>query len=339
MRKLSEDLISKILFHHDAGLSYTQIRHQTGVSLASISRTVTEHRQNHQKPAGGRPKALTEGDIRFANRLIVSGRADTAVQVAKTLHDVTNRPLSDQTVRNGLRKSGLKAAVKADGPFISKRHRKARYEWAIAHHHWTMDDWRRVVWSDETKINRFGSDGRKWVWKRAGEGLNSRTTNPKLKYGGGHIMAWGCMKHGAGTGFIVKIDGTMDGALYRTILDEDLVGSIAHWGKNISDLIFQQDGDSKHRSHLATNWFKDHGVRVLHWPPNSPDMNPIEHLWGHLKRKLADCDRAPKGINELWERAAVEWDAIPLEVVNNLIESMPRRVEALYKAKGGPTRY
>jgi hypothetical protein len=79
----------------------------------------------------------------------------------------------------------MKAVVKKKRPFLSKKHRRERMDFAITHQDWTVEDWKTVVWSDETKINRFGSDGRKWVWKRAGEGLSDRLVQGTQKYGGG----------------------------------------------------------------------------------------------------------------------------------------------------------
>ena len=66
-------------------------------------------------------------------------------------------------------------------------------DFAIRHKDWTLGDRKRVVWSDETKINRLGSDGRKWAWKRAGERLNDRLVEGTVKFGGGSVMLWGCM--------------------------------------------------------------------------------------------------------------------------------------------------
>ena len=68
-------------------------------------------------------------------------------------------------------------------------------------------------------------------------------------------------------------------------------------------------------------------------------MNPIEHLWNHLKRKLGEYEVPPIGILELWERVEEEWNKISAEVCQNLIESMPRRAAAVVKAKGGYTMY
>jgi hypothetical protein len=211
-------------------------------------------------------------------------------------------------------------------------------DFALTHQHWTLEDWKKVVWSDETKINRLGSDGRKWVWKKAGESLSERLVQGTLKFGGGCIMVWGCMLW-EGVGYACKIDGKMDADLYVKILDEDLQASLDYYDQSAGDVIFQQDNDSKHTSKKAKSWFEDNDFKVLLWPAQSPDLNPIEHLWDHVKRKLAGYEVAPSGMLELWERVEEEWNKIDAEVCQNLIESMPRRVAAVLKAKGGYTKY
>ena len=82
----------------------------------------------------------------------------------------------------------MKSIVKTNRPFLSKRHRKERMDFAIAHKYWTVEDCKRVIWSYETKINRFGSNGRKWGWKKLGESLSDRLVEGKLKFGGGSLM-------------------------------------------------------------------------------------------------------------------------------------------------------
>jgi len=232
----------------------------------------------------------------------------------------------------------MKAVAKKKRPFLSKKHRKERMDFALTHQYWTVEDWKKVVWSDETKINRLGSDGRKWVWKKAGEDLSDRLVQGTKKFGGGSLMVWGCMLWD-GVGYACKIDGRMDGDLYIKILEEDVQASISHYGKSAGDVIFQQDNDSKHTCKKAQAWFDDHDFNVLLWPAQSPDLNPIEHLWDHLKRKLSDHEVAPRGMLELWERVEEEWNKIDAEVCQNLIESMPGRVAAVLKAKGGYTKY
>lgn len=151
-------------------------------------------------------------------------------------------------------------------------------------------------------------------------------------------MVWGCMTWD-GVGYACKIDGRMDGDLYVSILEDDLQGTMQYYSKTTHNMIFQQDNDPKHKCHKARKWFNDHGIEVLPWPAQSPDLNPIKHLWGHLKKTIGGHEKAPAGMLELWERIQKKWEDIPKEVCQNLIESMPRRVEAVLKAKGGYTKY
>ena len=100
-----------------------------------------------------------------------------------------------------------------------------------------MDDWKKVVWSDETKVNWLGSDGRKWAWKKPGEGLSDRLVKGTLKFGGGSVMVWGCMMW-EGIGYAAKIDRRMDADLYTRILDDNLQASLDFYGKTPDDIIF-----------------------------------------------------------------------------------------------------
>jgi transposase len=338
MQPLTPNQSSHILSLLVEGLSAHSIASSTGVSYSSITRLRSKHLPHLLKSSGGRPTKLSPSNIRYAQRLIGTGKVENAVQVTKALQDIINQPLSAQTTRRYLKQSGMKAVVKKKRPLLTKRHRKERLDFAISHQDWTVEDWKKVIWSDETKINRLGSDGRKWVWKKAGEGLSDRLVEGTKKFGGGSLMMWGCMMWD-GVGYACKIDGRMDADLYVKILEEDLQASLEHYDKNAEDIIFQQDNDPKHTSKKAKAWFNDHEYQVLPWPAQSPDLNPIEHLWHHLKRKLAEYQEPPKGIMELWERVEGEWNKIGPEVCQNLIESMPRRVEAVVKANGGYTKY
>ena len=338
MKSLSASSIKHILFLLDSGQSGEQISACTGVSTASISRLRKKHRSSLQKSLGGRPGKISPTTTRHAIHLIHSGKADNAAQVTKPLADIINQPLSTRTVRRHLKKAGMRAVVKRKRPYLKKAHRKARYDWAVEHADWTVEDWKKTIYTDETKINRFGSDGRTYVWKFPGEGLSDRLVEGTVKFGGGSVMMWGCMMW-EGVGYACKIDGRMDAELYTKILDEDFRASVEYYGKSLKDIIFQQDGDPKHRSKMAKNWLKTNGVTVLKWPAQSPDINPIEHLWDHLKKKLKEYPHPPEGILELWERVEKEWEKILKEVCQNLIESMPRRVAAVLKAKGSYTKY
>ncbi len=104
-----------------------------------------------------------------------------------------------------------------------------------------------------------------------------------------------------------------------------------------ADFIFQQDLAPAHTAKGTESWFNDHGVTVLDWPANSPDLNPIENLWGIVKRKMRDT--RPNNADDLKAAIKATWASIPPQQCHKLITSMPRRIEAVIKAKGAPTKY
>ena len=135
-------------------------------------------------------------------------------------------------------------------PFLKAKHRRDRLNFALKYGEWTVDDWKRVLWSDETKINRFGSDGRKWVWKKKGEPLSDRTIQATVKHGGGNIMVWGSFGYG-GVGDLAEVVGRMKASQYVSILDDHLLSSAEDVSISEEELIFQQENDPKHTSKLA----------------------------------------------------------------------------------------
>ncbi|KAG1481916.1 hypothetical protein G6F54_013679 [Rhizopus delemar] len=191
---------------------------------------------------------------------------------------------------------------------------KRRLAWAKKHQNWTTDDWRRVVFSDETKVNIWGSDGCKYYWSRPGDPLKPHHIDVTVKHGGGSLMMWGCMTY-EGPGYACQIyDGTMNSDLYQQILDTTLRETMEYYDMDWSTAYFQHDGDPKHRSKSTVQWLQANGVNYIDdWPAQSPDLNPIEHLWHHLKLNLSLYDKKAKGVHELWERVEKEWNSFDKE--------------------------
>ena len=142
-----------------------------------------------------------------------------------------------------------------------------------------------------------------------------------------------------GIGYICKIERKMNGEVYEFILKNELMKTLEYYNQEVDDILFQHDNDSKHTCKRVKKWIENQELEVLDWPAQSPDLNPIEHLWFHLKTKLRKYEEAAGGIEELWRRAEIEWEKIPKEKCQKLIESMPRRVAAVLRTKGRYTKY
>ncbi len=108
-----------------------------------------------------------------------------------------------------------------------------------------------------------------------------------------------------------------------------------------SDGYFQQDNAPCHKAQIISDWFLEHDneFTLLKWPPQSPDLNPIEHLWDVVEREIRIMDVHRTNLQKLRDAIMSIWTKISEECFQHLVESMPQRDKAVMKAKGGPTRY
>ncbi|KAK3539900.1 hypothetical protein QTP70_017709 [Hemibagrus guttatus] len=165
----------------------------------------------------------------------------------------------------------------------------------------------KILWFDETKIELFGLNGKRHVWRKPGTAHHLANTIPTVKHGGGSIMLWECFS-AAGTGRLIRIEGRMNAAMYRDILYENLLQSaldlrLGRW------FIFQQDNNPKHTAKITKECLWDNSVNVHEWPSQSPDLKPIEHLWRDLK--MAVHQRSPSNLMELERSCKEEWEKLP----------------------------
>lgn len=338
MKPTQPKIVNNIIYQLKKGFTCRQIAKGICVCPSTVSNIAKKYNLNISNNKGGSKSKMSEVDKRKVIRNIMSGKCDTAIQAAKMLQKDVNITVNPQTIRNLLHSKGFQAKHKIKKPAISLKNQRKRLEFAKIHKDWSIDDWSCVIWSDETKINRMGSDGRPWCWKSQKERLTDRIIKPVVKYGGGSLMIWGCMT-AHGVGYMTRIEGRMDADMYCQILEDELTKTIEYYKMERNSILFQHDNDPKHTAKKTKFCLEKMNMKVLLWPAQSPDLNPIEHLWSSLKWKIGSYPAPPEGLYELWERIEENWNNISKQECTALIESMPRRIDAVLKAKGRHTRY
>lgn len=131
----------------------------------------------------------------------------------------------------------------------------------------------------------------------------------------------------------------MDAALYVQIMKKELLDSIKYYELDQEEVIFQQDNDPKHTSKLAMDALEELNLNVLEWPSQSPDLNPIEHYWGHVARELKRRTGLITNKDDLWEELQKILVEPNRDLCRKLIGTMPRRIIDVIKAKGGYTKW
>ena len=131
---------------------------------------------------------------------------------------------------------------------------------------------------------------------------------------------------------------------YIWALEEGLLPALNSGGAE--GRLFQQDGASIHRSRDSLGYLESHGIEPIDWPPYSPDLNPIEHVWKRLKELVYQMhpefqdlkeNEADKELAKAWIKEA--WDAIDPDFIGDLLDSIPRRRLAVRRARGWYTKY
>ncbi len=240
-----------------------------------------------------------------------------------------------RTVQKTLNRHGYHSRTSREKPLISNVNRQKRIEFVKLYLDRDLTFWKSVIFTDESQYNVFGHDGPSKVWRKKGTAMEIANLRCTIKYGGGGVLVWECMAW-SGVGNLVFIDGIMDKWHYLNILKANLHASVEQLGLP-QGWVFQQHNDPKHTALVVREWLLYNTPKQLHSPPQSPDLNPIEHLWDYVERQLHKHTITSKAT--LKEAIRHEWARVPPEFTQKLVSSMNNRLKAVLDSKGGPTRY
>ena len=195
------------------------------------------------------------------------------------------------------------------------------------------------MWSDESRFTLFQNDGKIHVWRLPKEKYDVSCLTSMVKHGGGGVMMWGCFSwHGLGP--LVRIDGRINSERYiQEILGHHVIPYLEEFEEDNGEYFFQQDNAPIHTSARTRTFMEEMEIISLPWPGQSPDMNPIEHLWDELERQIRAKENHPKNLRELELLLQECWSQIRSEVYQKLVSSMENRIKEVIKARGNPTKY
>ena len=143
-------------------------------------------------------------------------------------------------------------------------------------------------------------------------------------------MVWGGISHGVKSPLFV-VPGNLTAVSYK----DEILRPVAVPLVQQHQMTFQHDNARPHVARVCQDFLANNNIVPLDWPPNSPDLSPIEHLWDELDRRVRRRRKTPNTLGQLLE----EWENIPMRKINALVNSMQRRIRAVINARGGHTRY
>jgi transposase len=311
-----------------AGLLNTEIAEQLERS-ESVVRTFLKKPTGYYNQQPKRVKRkLSEADKRRLIREASKGKLSAAGLVK-----AQNLPIGKSRVCQILKSSGqLKYTKRKRTPALTRAHKERRLEFAYFHFN-SVETWTRTIFTDEKKFNLDGPDGCQYYWhdlRKEKESYFSR------QQGGASVMVWAGFSMRGKTDVAV-LEGRQDAAAYCTTLRDYLLPFARQTHRQ--GYIFQQDNARIHTARVTTEFLEGHMVNKLEWPALSPDLNPIENLWGILARAVYKDGKQYENREALIEAIEREWAKIPQNVLQNLINSMNERCRQVIEFKGAKTKY
>ena len=337
--ELSEFERGRIIGMWEAGLSERMIQKKSEHKKTTIHDTIVRYRDEGRVksvPRSGRPVVASARDKRCLIKIVKEDRAQTLFDIKDQFNGKTNLSVSSTTIRRYLHELGYYGRAGVRKPLVSEKNRKDRLAWCRLRRNW-VDEWNLIIWSDESRFEIFQSDSHHYVWRKPQEKYNIDCLIPTVKHGGDGVMVWGCFVNGR-LGPLIEVDGRITGSKYREILEENLIPFLDSLDDELT-YFFQDDNAPAHTAKDTIKWKDEHSVSYIEWPAQSPDLNPIEHLWDVLERKIRERSPLPSNKKELIVALKEEWVKIDPEIVKKLVDSMPRRVKAVIDSDGYPTRY
>jgi len=319
----------------EAGMPVTEISwklHMNIRTIYSIIKRKSTRGTVVTPKRSGRPKIISDDHLKTLAEASKANRRATMTEIAHSLPF----PISKPTARKALASKGIRSRIAAKKPFLSERHTKARLEFALAHKEWTTEDWKRVVWTDEStfEIGKYSRQPR--VLRAVGEKYIKECLAPTFKSGRTSLMIWGAISYNKKSEIVFMDKNRRTGTDYIEVVCD---GPLKAMMSSIPGAILMEDGAPVHRTIKAKEWKQQNSIVALKWPAQSPDLNPIENVWKLMKDYVQRRNPPVKTIDDMKNTLIEFWRDVDINNINKLICSVPDRIASVIENQGGSTRW
>ncbi|GFW34584.1 transposable element Tcb2 transposase [Trichonephila clavipes] len=287
--------------------------------------------------SSGRPRGTTPADDRYIVLQARRNRRKTAGEIARHTTQASGRQISRFTVTRRLHGGGLFARRPVRCVSLTPAHRRRRSLWCREHRNWRDNEWGRVLFTDESRFSLSSDSHRILTWRERGSRNHPSNIIERDRYGGRGVLVWGGIMLGSRTNLHILDAGSVNGTRY---CNEILLPYVRCFrGAMGLQFLFMDDNAPCHCTVAAEQLLESEDIERMDWPAQSPDLNPIEHVWYFLGRRLAARTLPQVTIRELRLAVQDEWEAMPQQLIDTLILSMGRRCETCLAVRGDHIPY
>lgn len=227
-KELSLDIKNFIVDQYKKGKSLRNIGDLVNIKHSTVQYIVNKYKNKgsvENVPRTGRPKKVSRREVSLVIKEVTKNPRVTRAKLAEQVALTTGTIVHPKTIGRILHCGGYASRVPRKKPLISKKNQQLRLDFAKRYINKDEEFWKAVLFTDETKVNLFGNDGRGKVWRKKNTALDVNNLIPTVKHGGGSVMVWGAIA-ASGVGRLVFIDGVMDQHKYKRILEDNLKDSV-----------------------------------------------------------------------------------------------------------------
>jgi transposase len=294
------------------------------------------------KVRSGRPVKLSDRHKRQIVFHITKNHKSRRLSAISIIHDL-QLDVHPDTLKRTLKSLGYNHRIARRRPFLKKLDRKRRLQFARRHAHFTVDDWKAFIWTDEMSV-KVGMERstKDWIWRKEDEEFHPDCINYKKRPTGTGMMFWGAFRWGRmgpGLFFDLGEGQKVNSTIYR---DQILTGPLQEfWEESFEDIkepVVMEDNAPVHKK-VCIPVRQELGMKCHQHPPNSPDLNPIENIWAHMKHRISKEYGHVTSLKIMKDVVVNIWNDFEDHKWDHLVESMPDRIQAVIKARGGLTCY